>query len=172
MPMLIGDEGMGITGVVITVSDRTSRGERKDKSGPLAVELLRKYGVECDAPIVVKDGIDTVGSAISEALDAGHRLIFTTGGTGVSARDLTPEATQPFIEKELRGVEVQILLAGLEKTPQASLSRGLVGTSGNALIVNAPGSRGGVKDTVGVIGDLIPHIIEQLDGYDGASHKK
>ena len=163
---------MGITGVVITVSDRTSRGEREDKSGPLAVELLSKHGVECGAPVVVKDGIDTVGSAIRAALDAGHRLIFTTGGTGVSARDLTPEATPPFIEKELAGVEAQILLAGLEKTPQASLSRGLVGTSGNALIINAPGSRGGVKDVIGVIGTLIPHIIEQLDGYDGASHKK
>lgn len=161
---------MGITGVVITVSDRSSRGEREDQSGPLAVELLRKYDVECGAPIVVEDGIDTVGSAIREALDAGHRLVFTTGGTGVSARDLTPEATQPFIEKELRGIETQILIAGLEKTSLASMSRGLVGVNGNALIVNAPGSRGGVKDTIGVIGDLIPHIIEQLDGYDGASH--
>ena len=97
-------------------------------------------------------------------------MVLTTGGTGVTPRDLTPEATAPLLSTRLEGIEAQIRAHGLSKTPLAGLSRGLVGVTSRgddgALIVNAPGSRGGVKDTVAVIGPLVSHVLEQLGGGD------
>ena len=155
---------------VITVSDRGYKGTREDTSGPLAVAALREAGFHCPDPVVIPDGIDSVTNAIRDAIAEGTRVIFTTGGTGVTDRDLTPEATRTFIERELVGVETQILLEGLKKTPMAGLSRGLVGVGGKAVFINAPGSRGGVKDVLAVIIPLLPHLVEQLDGVAGAVH--
>lgn len=163
-----------VKGVVITVSDRSYAGERPDRSGPLAVELLRGYGVEADKPTVIPDGVETVHTAIREALACGARVIFTTGGTGVTPRDLTPEGTIGLLDAQLPALATQIALAGLEKTPLAGLSRGLVGVTGRgddaALVVNAPGSTGGVRDALGVIGPLVPHILEQLAGRHDHLH--
>ena len=115
-------------------------------------------------------GIEPVREAISRAVADGARVVLTTGGTGVTPRDLTPEATAPLLATRLEGIEAQIRAHGLSKTPLAGLSRGLVGVTSRgddgALIVNAPGSRGGVKDTVAVIGPLVPHVLEQLGGGD------
>ena len=101
-------------------------------------------------------------------LAAGARVVLTTGGTGVTPRDLTPEATAPLLDTRMEGLEAQIRAYGLSKTPLAGLSRGLVGVTSRgdagALVVNAPGSRGGVKDTVAVIGPLVPHVLAQLGG--------
>ena len=142
-----------VKGAVITVSDRCVSGEREDLSGPLAQRLLAEHDIV----------VDKAGSA-------GARVVLTTGGTGVTPRDLTPEATAPLLEARLEGLEAQIRAHGLTKTPLAGLSRGLVGVTsrgdGGALIVNAPGSRGGVKDTIAVIGPLVPHVLEQLGGGD------
>lgn len=159
-----------VPGVVITVSDRCAAGTRPDKSGPRAVEALAVHGVACPAPVVVTDDVPEVAAAIRAALDGGARLVFTTGGTGVTPRDNTPEATAPFVETRLPGLEAQILNHGLTKTPLAGLSRGIVGVTGRgadaAVIVNAPGSSGGVRDAIEVIGPLMPHLLEQLGGGD------
>lgn len=157
-----------VLGAVITVSDRCSRGEAEDRSGPLALARLAEFGVDVAHPVVVPDDIDYIRSALQEALDAGARVIVTTGGTGITPRDNTPEATEPFIALSLDGLAQQIRLAGLAATPLATLSRGLVGVSARgdrgALIVNAPGSTGGVEDALAIIGPLIGHILGQLSG--------
>lgn len=159
-----------VRGAVITVSDRCASGEREDLSGPLAMRLLAEHGVLVEDVQVVPDGVDSVSQAIREAVAAGARVVLTTGGTGVTPRDLTPEGTAPLLETRLEGLEAQVRSYGLAKTPLAGLSRGLVGVtsrdSAGALVVNAPGSRGGVKDTVAVIGPLVPHVLEQLGGGD------
>ncbi|SDN71200.1 molybdenum cofactor synthesis domain-containing protein [Actinomyces ruminicola] len=159
-----------VRGAVITVSDRCVSGEREDVSGPLAVRLLREHDVVVDAVRVVPDGVEPVRTAIEEAVAAGARVVLTTGGTGVTPRDLTPEGTAPLLAVRLEGIEAQIRTYGLKQTPLSSLSRGLVGvTSRDAdgvLVVNAPGSRGGVKDTIAVVGPLVPHVLEQLGGGD------
>ena len=159
-----------VPGVVITVSDRCAAGTRPDKSGPRAVEALAAHGVVCPEPVVVTDDVPQIRAAIETALNGGARLVFTTGGTGVTPRDNTPEATEPFVATRLPGLETQILNHGLTKTPLAGLSRGIVGVTGRggdaAVIVNAPGSSGGVRDAIEVIGPLMPHLLEQLGGGD------
>lgn len=166
-----------INGAIITVSDRCAAGESIDKSGPLAKELLAEHGVNIVKTICVPDGLESVTTALNEMLDLARedsnlKLIFTTGGTGITMRDLTPDATAPFLICKLEGIMQQILLQGLKNTPLAGLSRGLIGISSRGstgvIIANAPGSRGGVKDTVAVLGPLIPHILEQLDPQEYA----
>ncbi len=159
-----------VSGAVITVSDRCVSGKREDVSGPLAVRLLREHDVVADAVKVVPDGVESVRAAIEDAVAGGARVVLTTGGTGVTPRDLTPEGTAPLLAVRLEGIEAQIRAYGLTQTPLSSLSRGLVGVTSRdadgALVVNAPGSRGGVKDTIAVVGPLVPHILEQLGGGD------
>ncbi|WP_050795350.1 MogA/MoaB family molybdenum cofactor biosynthesis protein [Actinomyces sp. oral taxon 448] len=159
-----------VRGAVITVSDRCAAGTREDRSGPLAVRLLAEHDVIVRAARIVPDGTEPVREAIEEAVTAGARVVLTTGGTGVTPRDLTPEGTAPLLQARLEGIEAQIRSHGLSKTPLAGLSRGLVGVTGrgagSALVVNAPGSRGGVADTVAVVGPLVPHVLEQLGGGD------
>lgn len=159
-----------VRGAVITVSDRCFSGEREDRSGPLAVRLLAEHGVVVDGAEVVPDGVGPVREAIGRAVAAGARVVLTTGGTGVTPRDLTPEATAALLEARLEGLEAQVRAHGLGKTPLAGLSRGLVGVTSRgprgALVINAPGSRGGVQDAIEVIGPLVPHVLEQLGGGD------
>ena len=159
-----------VKGAVITVSDRCAAGEREDASGPLAVELLRAHDVIVEGVVVVPDGVEPVRAAIAEAVASGARVVLTTGGTGVTPRDLTPEGTAPLLTARMEGIEAQIRAYGLTKTPLSGLSRGLVGVTSReatgALVVNAPGSRGGVKDAVDVVGPLVPHVLEQLGGGD------
>ncbi len=154
-------------GAVITVSDRCKSGERPDKSGPLAQELLAGYGIDVDRVRVVADGIESVQNEIRAAIAEGARVVLTTGGTGITERDLTPEATAPLLEARLDAIAWQICQQGLKATPLSSLSRALVGITGRgsegAIVANAPGSRGGVRDTISVLGPLLPHLLEQLD---------
>lgn len=159
-----------VAGAVITVSDRCAAGQREDVSGPLAARLLAEHDVIVEAVRVVPDGAEPVREAVREAVAAGARVVLTTGGTGITPRDLTPEGTAPLLAARMEGLEAQIRAHGLTKTPLAGLSRGLVGVTGRddagAFVVNAPGSRGGVEDTVAVIGPLVPHVLEQLRGGD------
>lgn len=159
-----------VKGAVITVSDRCVSGEREDLSGPLAQRLLAEHDVVVEQVDLVPDGVEPVREAIRRAVAGGARVVLTTGGTGVTPRDLTPEATAPLLETRIEGIEAQIRAHGLTKTPLAGLSRGLVGVTSRgddgALVINAPGSRGGVKDTVAVVGPLVPHVLEQLGGGD------
>lgn len=159
-----------LPGAVITVSDRVAAGAREDRSGPLAVQLLSEYDVECAAPTVVPDEVGQIRAAVQGAVAGGARVVLTTGGTGVSPRDVTPEAVAGLLRAELPGVAEQIRAAGLASTPLAVLSRGVVGVvgpdPGSALVVCAPGSTGGVRDTVAVVGPLVGHIVDQLLGGD------
>lgn len=169
--------GSGATrGVVLTVSDRCHRGEREDRSGPLAAELLAEFGVAAEVR-VIPDGAASVHAAIREALTGGARVVFTTGGTGVAPRDRTPEGTLDHLDRELPGLAQAIRDQGRghgaeARVPTAVLSRGLAGTADardglpGAVIVNAPGSTGGVRDAVAVLGPLVGHLLDQLDGGD------
>ncbi|WP_152192578.1 MogA/MoaB family molybdenum cofactor biosynthesis protein [Georgenia satyanarayanai] len=153
-----------VPAAVLTVSTRCSRGERADESGPLAVRLLADLGCAVAPARVVPDGEEPVREALRAALADGARVVLTTGGTGVSPTDRTPEATGPLLERELTGVAEAVRRHGT--APGSVLSRGLVGTVGAAVVVNAPGSTGGVTDTVAVVGPLLGHILDQLDGGD------
>lgn len=160
----------GYAARVITVSDRCASGEREDLSGPLAVRLLAEAGIAAGPAVVVPDGIGPVRAAITAALDDGCRVVLTTGGTGIGPRDLTPEATEPLLSARLDGLAEAIRRRGETGAPAASLSRGLVGITsrgpGAALVVNAPGSPGGVRDAVAVVAPLVGHVLDQLGGGD------
>lgn len=157
------------TGAVITVSDRCARGEAEDRSGPLAAELLAGVGIRADV-VVVPDGVESVRGALRAALAGGARVVLTTGGTGVSPRDLTPEGTRDLLARELPGLAEAIRARGAAAVPAAVLSRGLAGIAagrdGEALVVNAPGSPGAVRDALAVLGPLVPHVLDQLAGGD------
>lgn len=151
---------------VLTVSDRASAGERADTAGPIAVAALRAAGFDCADPMIVADGARSVEHALRTLLATGARLIVTTGGTGIAARDSTPEGTAPVLERTLPGISEELRRVGAATLPAALLSRGLAGVAGNALIVNLPGSRGGVSDGMPVILSVAAHVIAQLDGED------
>lgn len=153
---------------VITVSDRSARGERADASGPRAVELLQLAGFEVSSSIV-PDGAASVQAAIESALDAGARFVVTSGGTGVGPRDLTPEGTRPLLSKELSGIAEELRRRGSLNTKMAVLSRGLAGIAGGtpgALVVNLPGSVKAVEEGLDLLLPLVPHILDQLGGGD------
>lgn len=158
---------------VITVSDRCARGEAEDRSGPILTGLLAREGFEDVVNLLVPDGADRVREAIERALADGARLVLTTGGTGVGPRDLTPEGTQGLIETELPGLSEAIRARGANSgVPGAVLSRGLAGIvrmpdgASRGLVVNLPGSTGGVRDGAAVVLPLWPHLRDQLDGGD------
>jgi molybdenum cofactor synthesis domain-containing protein len=157
---------MGRVAAVVTVSDRSSAGERVDTGGPRAVAALRAAGLECDDPVVVPDGADSVEGALRGLLADGIRLIVTTGGTGVGPRDETPEGTARVITRELPGIPEELRRRGAAVKPAGMLSRGLAGTVGGTLVVNLPGSPSAVDDGMPVIVSIAPHVLGQLRGED------
>lgn len=152
--------------VVITVSDRSASGERADTSGPRAVESLRAAGFEVGDPTVVPDEVDAITAALRDALAGGPALIVTTGGTGLGARDVTPEATRTVVDREVPGIAEMLRAEGRASTPLAALSRGIAGTAGASLIVNLPGSPAAVDESLEVLGPLVPHALQVLGGRD------
>ncbi|MGC4110851.1 MAG: MogA/MoaB family molybdenum cofactor biosynthesis protein [Nocardioides sp.] len=151
---------------VVVASNRAAAGVYEDTTGPLLVDFLRGQGFTCAAPVVVPDG-DPVGAAISAEVDGGARVVLTTGGTGLTPTDLTPEVTRPLLDREVPGIAEAVRAYGVAQgIPTAALSRGLAGVAGDCLVVNLPGSRGGVKDAIAVLEPILVHAVEQVVGSD------
>jgi molybdenum cofactor synthesis domain-containing protein len=156
----------GIRALAITVSNRASAGVYADKSGPVLAELLRDSGCSVEGPIVVPDG-EPVEEALREAIGAGYDVVVTTGGTGLTPGDRTPEMTRRVLDREIPGIAEAIRSAGAAAgIASAILSRGLAGLAGQTLIVNLPGSAGGVRDGMGVLAGVLGHAVDQARGGD------
>lgn len=150
---------------ILTASDKGAAGEREDRSGQLIDDGVRAAGHEVVRREVVSDDRPTISRVLANWCDQGLAdLIVTTGGTGLTARDVTPEATREIAERDVPGIPIALALAGLEKTPYAALTRGIAVTRGNTLIVNLPGSPKAVEEGLAVVLPLIPHITELLRG--------
>lgn len=156
----------GARAVVVTVSDRSSAGERDDTSGPRAVALLAELGFVVGAVVVVADERGAIRAALQAAVEGGADLVCTTGGTGLGPRDVTPEATADVIERTAPGLADAIRAQGRDLVPTSILSRGTAGVAGRTLIVNLPGSTGGVRDGIAALAPVLGHAVEQLRGGD------
>ena len=155
-----------LTAAVVVASNRAAAGVYEDTTGPLIVVALREAGFAVGEPAVVPDG-EPVGAAVRDAVAAGARAVLTTGGTGLTPTDRTPEVTRALLDREVPGVAEAIRAHGVAKgVPTAALSRGLAGVCGDAFVVNLPGSRGGVRDGLAVVLPLLRHAVEQVRGSD------
>jgi molybdenum cofactor biosynthesis protein B len=151
---------------VLTVSDRSHGGLRHDTSGPLLAELLAQQGFEVSAVVVVPDEVAAVQAALRDAVAAGHDVVITTGGTGFAPRDVTPEAVRPLLEREAPGIVEALRQHRRDEVPTTILSRAVAGTIGTTFVLTLPGSTGGVRDGVTVLGPVIGHLVAQLRGGD------
>ncbi|WP_084073524.1 molybdenum cofactor biosynthesis protein B [Demequina sp. NBRC 110052] len=158
----------GVLIAVVTVSDRSSRGERVDASGPILAEALRSLGAEVWAT-TVPDGADQVEHVIRAAVAEGARVVLTSGGTGIGPRDLTPEGTANVIARPLPGIAERLRAVDADAVPGAVLSRGLAGLTGGthpAIVINVAGSTEAARSAAAVLADVLPHALSQLDGED------
>jgi molybdenum cofactor synthesis domain-containing protein len=152
--------------LVVTASNRAAAGVYEDRGGPILVEGLAAMGFDVEGPLVVPDG-EPVERALRDAVGAGFDVVLTTGGTGLSPTDVTPEATARVIERPALGIAEAIRAYGSSHgVPTAVLSRGIAGIAGHTLVVNVPGSPGGCRDAVTVLRGLLPHAVQQIHGGD------
>jgi len=156
-----------VQAVVVTVSDRCSAGEREDVSGPVLAEILTGWGAQVSRAVVADDA-EAIAAAVRDAVDGGARLVLTTGGTGVTSRDVTPETVRPLLDKELPALAQAVRDAG-RSTPGALLSRCVAGIVGRSLVVTLPGSPGGVRDGARVLAEVVEHLLDQLGDGDHRS---
>ncbi|MEA3407220.1 MAG: MogA/MoaB family molybdenum cofactor biosynthesis protein [Chloroflexota bacterium] len=156
---------MNIRAAVITVSDKGSRGEREDVSGPLLASRLEALGADVVEQFILPDDPDRVAAALAELADSGEiDLIMTTGGTGAAPRDRTPEATLKIVDRRMPGLAEILRLEGYKKTPFAVLSRGVAGLRKQCLIVNLPGNPNAVRDDMDILNSLLPHAVQMARG--------
>lgn len=158
-----------IRAALITVSTKGAAGERTDESGPAMREALAAAGIEVVEATLVADGIAPVQGAIRSAIGRGANLILTSGGTGLSPNDLTPDATRGLLDREISGIAEALRSRSLETTPHGMLSRGAAGSIGAALVVNLPGSPRACRESLDVLIPVLPHAIELLGGASGES---
>lgn len=152
--------------LVVTASNRAAAGVYADRGGPILADGLRAMGFAVDGPVVVRDG-DPVEHALRDAVAAGYDVVLTTGGTGLTPTDRTPEATRAVLEAEIPGLAEAIRSHGVAQgVPTAVLSRGLAGLAGRTLVVNLPGSPGGCQDGIAVLSGVLPHAVQQIRGGD------
>jgi molybdenum cofactor synthesis domain-containing protein len=162
----VNDEVTHVPAAVVVASNRAAAGVYDDLTGPILVDFLRSLDFTVGDPVVVPDG-PPVGAAIAAAVADGARIVLTTGGTGLTPTDRTPEQTRVLLDFEVPGIGEAIRAYGAAKgIPAAALSRGTAGVIGHCLVVNLPGSRGGVKDGLEVLAPIIEHAIEQIAGGD------
>jgi len=150
---------------VIVASNRAAAGVYADTSGPLLVDGLRALGAETGDPVVVPDG-PPVEAALREAVAAGFDVVLTSGGTGISPTDATPEMTRRVIDYEVPGIAEALRAVSRDAVPTSVLSRGIAGVAGRTLVVNLPGSRGGARDGIAVLTPILSHAVDQLSGGD------
>lgn len=152
--------------LVVSVSNRASAGVYEDRSGPVLVSGLADLGFEVDGPQVVPDG-EPVEEALRAAVHSSYDVVLTSGGTGITPTDRTPEMTRRVLDSDLPGIAEAVRAYGVRQgVATAALSRGLAGVAGRTLVVNLPGSPGGAKDGIAVLGPLLVHAVEQLHGSD------
>jgi molybdenum cofactor synthesis domain-containing protein len=159
-----------VKAAVLTVSDGVHHGTRDDRSGDTLTQLLTEQGFEVERR-VVPDDADVIAAAIVE-LSGSNRLVLTTGGTGFTPRDVTPEATRPILEREAPGIAEAIRADALVRTPHALLSRGVAGLRGSTLVVNLPGSPGGCRDGFAVLQPALLHGLELAEGDQSSRHRQ
>ena len=151
---------------MVTASNRAAAGVYEDRGGPILVDGLLAMGFAVDGPLVVPDG-EPGEEALRSAVDAGYDVVLTTGGTGLSPTDRTPEATARVVDRPVLGIAEAVRAYGVAQgVPTAALSRGIAGLAGSTLIVNLPGSPGGCKDGIAVLSGILPHAVQQVRGAD------
>lgn len=154
----------GVRAWVVTVSDRCARGEQEDVSGPTVAGLLGEAGAEVGTLRVVPDDVEQIAAILRAGQAAGVELVVTTGGTGLAARDVTPEATRAVCERLVDGLAERMRAVSFEKTPMAVLGRGVCGVAGKTLVLNLPGSPDGARTSLGAVLDVLPHAVDLLAG--------
>lgn len=151
---------------IITCSNRSAAGERPDDSGALLADLAAADGHTVTGREIVADDVEAIRAAVRAAVARGDDAVLTTGGTGLTPTDVTPEAVTPLLHRQIPGIAEAIRLASFEKVPAAVLSRGVAGSIGATLVVTLPGSPGGVRDGFAVLRPLLTHAVEQMRGGD------